>query len=581
MPHLGQLDFKDATNEHIAVYSDNQSDRDILAEALMYHGDDPDYVRLAIIEYNLDVDGIDALSGTKYISIAASHSCPEVLAFMFEKGARPITGEPKNLFHYALIKKENLVYLANPDKKYYLGFGDDLTDLDAASVRGDWESIVKSLDDASITVPVMHALFYWVAIAGHIEIIEKIVFHQAFVDLPIETKNELFNEAMHGAKARAETHIDEQEFMIAAEAFEHAIVYAANATKNLFGKEVERLKIKLFEVYNRAFNQFFTRNELRELIPLQIKMIQCYEAGRNQKASSRARLYGELVISIYFSMLLLLPPPPPMIGDDQKEMKDFEVEMIRAANEWGYSYVMTKADGSCFFHAVAHQLISQGLQQDAIGLAQLLRDVAVRRIEKKYNYYKHFTGIDDVRVCVNKYLKPSHWADDDLIQALVNALDLILVIIRNDGAEPIVYRTETARTRICIGYEIDWHYTSLVKDNDLITVRDLWAYVDSKPYISDRSEKPVSIATITEVLSEESSVSTPFLSEQFGEPVPAVTITEFAEEKQNDGRVGKRRRSVDDLTQLTLVKRFFPADVSDEQKHAACSPVPLVRRHTI
>jgi hypothetical protein len=134
----------------------------------------------------------------------------------------------------------------------------------------------------------------------------------------------------------------------------------------------------------------------------------------------------------------------------------------------GMQCVNVTGDGKCFYHAVLHQL------QDVLELDEfedldpdLLIERAIDEILTNIDYYAAFSGVEDVDDFVNQLLNPGEWADHYMIQAVANALNLRIKIIRSDGAEnDIVPTSGKIQYTIYLGYEVGWHYQSLKKSGE-------------------------------------------------------------------------------------------------------------------
>jgi cytochrome P450 len=137
------------------------------------------------------------------------------------------------------------------------------------------------------------------------------------------------------------------------------------------------------------------------------------------------------------------------------------------ANNFGFQCHNVAPDGNCFFNAVVDQLKRMDVAAYQAITSQQLREMAVQHLLDHFGSYKELIG-EDYNFFMGKIMQAGEWADHIIIQALSRVLNVTFVIIRSDSADPtIVRRNDSART-IYLGYEVGWHYQSLVVDNTLI-----------------------------------------------------------------------------------------------------------------
>ena len=150
--------------------------------------------------------------------------------------------------------------------------------------------------------------------------------------------------------------------------------------------------------------------------------------------------------------------PPPKLSD----------ALIKVISPYGFSYHDVPGDGSCFYHAIYHQLVSQGVARSlGIKSALHLRLIGKAFIFDNIETFMPFLGenfnFDD--------LHQSHRQVEEFdIIALTLALKTTIVIMRSDDANPKIYRAKDGA--LCfVAYNVKGgennHYGSLmVKQRD-------------------------------------------------------------------------------------------------------------------
>lgn len=132
-------------------------------------------------------------------------------------------------------------------------------------------------------------------------------------------------------------------------------------------------------------------------------------------------------------------------------------DLVIQANFYGFKCANVKGDGNCFFHALAHQFKNITNEE--------LRQKAIDEIQQHLAYYQPFINDQTPEEFINEHLKQGAWVEESLIRALSRALNITIVIIRSDGALPNIFKHTAATAIVYLGYEIGFHYQSLVENN--------------------------------------------------------------------------------------------------------------------
>lgn len=122
--------------------------------------------------------------------------------------------------------------------------------------------------------------------------------------------------------------------------------------------------------------------------------------------------------------------------------------------------VNVDGDGNCFFHAVARQIGGLGYTQDH----KTLREIAINYMLENAQQFQGFAeGEADLNGYIDMMSQNRQWADNLIIQALANALDINITIIPDDN-NPVVIQANGGTTNagnINIGFIHRVHYVSL------------------------------------------------------------------------------------------------------------------------
>jgi hypothetical protein len=149
--------------------------------------------------------------------------------------------------------------------------------------------------------------------------------------------------------------------------------------------------------------------------------------------------------------------------------------LVAQANTFGFQCQNVPGDGNCFFHAVLDQLKRTDSECHAATVEDL-RERAVQHILDHFVRYEKSIG-EDPNVFMGKIMQGGEWADHLIIQALSRALNITIVIIRSDAANPIIIRGNDSAKTIYLGYEVGWHYQSLVINSALIPVNNISEFI--------------------------------------------------------------------------------------------------------
>ncbi len=149
----------------------------------------------------------------------------------------------------------------------------------------------------------------------------------------------------------------------------------------------------------------------------------------------------------------------------QKPNPKNSTALATKAARQGFQCRDTGGDGNCFYLALLDQL-QNVLQLPAftnMGYQDII-DIGINEILNNIDFYQDFATLS-INVIVEKLLTPGEWADHLIIQAVANALGIKIVVIRSDGAPNQEVNPRAAATAtIHLGYEVGWHYQSLIRN---------------------------------------------------------------------------------------------------------------------
>ncbi len=148
-------------------------------------------------------------------------------------------------------------------------------------------------------------------------------------------------------------------------------------------------------------------------------------------------------------------------------------ELAAKAKIFGFTYndEDSKRDGNCFLHAVAHQLQTHGTHYAAYTHREL-RALAAEHILKNWDVYKD-SAEGEIDAFIANLIQKNKWADHQMILALSRALNVTLVIIRSDEADPEIFRRPNPVAILYLGYEVGQHYQSLIRGPGLIATESI------------------------------------------------------------------------------------------------------------
>ena len=173
---------------------------------------------------------------------------------------------------------------------------------------------------------------------------------------------------------------------------------------------------------------------------------------------------------------------------------------IHAAN---YGYVCENVDdkGDCFYLATAVQLdrvLALNLKSEELKqLARCLRTFACEYIEQHRDVYEEF--FDDSFDFKNQK-KDKVWVEDIVITALCYALNVNLVLVRDDSTIPNVKKLPQAVCTLFLGYQVNLHYQSLTPNNtDKNNERQTALHNKLKDKQPEQFKAPITIRTKEEL----------------------------------------------------------------------------------
>lgn len=156
-------------------------------------------------------------------------------------------------------------------------------------------------------------------------------------------------------------------------------------------------------------------------------------------------------------------------------------QLVKQASKQGYGCVDVRPDGKCFFHAVLHQLHQQNLYQGA-DVNEIIH-LTVNYLLTHLNDYEDLIRVvhGDINEFFDALSRGKEWADNIAINALVEALQVKLEIVRSDGSLPNIInpRNSAPITTLHLGYEVGVHYQSLVPKKDIKHGYDQFGFISS------------------------------------------------------------------------------------------------------
>jgi hypothetical protein len=163
-------------------------------------------------------------------------------------------------------------------------------------------------------------------------------------------------------------------------------------------------------------------------------------------------------------LLKLLLEQTTVYSYKQKEVKQLSENLRQEAQRFGSRCHNVPGDGNCFFEAVIHQFQALQVREYNQINHMYLRRIAVEHIAQHQSDYQNFIE-GDFDNFITRMNKGGTWANNVIITALAQALNINVIIINSDGSAPIIISGRTPRYTIHLGYEVERHYQSLIVDN--------------------------------------------------------------------------------------------------------------------
>lgn len=167
------------------------------------------------------------------------------------------------------------------------------------------------------------------------------------------------------------------------------------------------------------------------------------------------------------------------------------LKLILEAKLWGFECEDVPHDGDCFFHTVAAQLALQKVAAYAGLSANDLRAKAMTHISQHFDLYKDFILEEDRDNFLERNAKAGTWPDNVIVSALSRELNVTMVVINNDGGNPIIHKRQYPIATIYLGYEVNQHYQSIKFRPDWVASKHIQDYIDRQQADSFRSISPV------------------------------------------------------------------------------------------
>ena len=160
-------------------------------------------------------------------------------------------------------------------------------------------------------------------------------------------------------------------------------------------------------------------------------------------------------------------------------ISEHKLQLQEEAKAWGYECFDTQSDGDCFFHAIAHQMLRCGSHLSCD--ASSLRTMTANHIKQYFDFYRGFIDEKNPDDYLEKLSKSGTWVDPIGIQALARVFHVTLVIINSDRTIPIIIKQLHSHGTLYLGYEIDWHYQSLIPRPDWQATKFIQPLLDAAP----------------------------------------------------------------------------------------------------
>lgn len=127
--------------------------------------------------------------------------------------------------------------------------------------------------------------------------------------------------------------------------------------------------------------------------------------------------------------------------------------LVQNAASFGMEVRNVPGDGNCFFHAVALALNDGKKYED-------VRRIVAQHVRDNIELYDEFIT-EGQDAFLRNISQGGTWADHVVILALSRVLNINIVLVRSDDADPIIIRQNNATNTIYLGYEVNHHYQLL------------------------------------------------------------------------------------------------------------------------
>ncbi|MEL6413080.1 MAG: tetratricopeptide repeat protein, partial [Bacteroidota bacterium] len=140
-----------------------------------------------------------------------------------------------------------------------------------------------------------------------------------------------------------------------------------------------------------------------------------------------------------------------------------------AAIRYGFKAKHIAADGNCLFRAVADQIEHQlKIYFDReVTPYKVLRHIAANHIASNVGLYKPFTDeqtVAAVEELMSNMAQDEEWAGDEALVILSRALQITIVVIKDDARSVPIYKPIHSQGTIYLYYKDRSHYESLYRD---------------------------------------------------------------------------------------------------------------------
>ncbi len=150
----------------------------------------------------------------------------------------------------------------------------------------------------------------------------------------------------------------------------------------------------------------------------------------------------------------------------EKKQQHIHTTLKEQAKKWGFQCQETKADGSCFFHAVKQQMHLHHVPLTFLTHLQL-RTQCVNFIRRNLADYQLFMD-QDPEAYLQNMLNPSEYADNLVLSACSRWLNMSFVVIKDNAPAPFIIRRPNPRATFYFGLIRELHYESLLRRDDWV-----------------------------------------------------------------------------------------------------------------